>query len=90
MKPVGANDEIEAPFAAMLEFDMHLAAGLAQTGDAVAEDDLARPADPVVDQLREIAAPERDVSAASELADTCTPNPDSRRPRSSTILSSCM
>ena len=44
MKPVGADDEIEAPFTAMFEFDMHLAVRLAQTGNAVPEDDLARPA----------------------------------------------
>ena len=69
MKPVGADDEIEAPFIAMLEFDMHLAVHLAQTGDAVPEDDLARPADPVVDKPREVAAPERDVSPAGELAE---------------------
>ena len=69
MKPVGADDEIEAPFAAMLEFDMHLAIRLAQTSDAVTKDDLARSADPVVDELREIAAPERNVPPAGELAE---------------------
>jgi hypothetical protein len=49
MKPVGADDEIEAPFTAMLEFDMHLAVHLAQTGDAVPEDGdcLTKPLPPI-------------------------------------------
>jgi hypothetical protein len=68
MKSVRADDEIEAPFGAMLEFDMHLVVHLAQTRDAVPEDDLARPADPVVEEFREVAAPECDVSPVRELA----------------------
>ena len=69
MKPVGANDEIKPTFAAMLELDMHLGTRLAQSSDAVAKDDLARSAYPVVDQLREIAAPKGDVSPAGQLTE---------------------
>ena len=69
MKPIGADDEIEASFTAMLEFNMHLAVRLPQAGDAVPEDDFARPADPVVEELREVTAPKRDVSPAGELAE---------------------
>ena len=69
MEPVGADDEVEAPFTAMLELDLDLAVRIVQTGDAVTEDELARSADPVANDLREIAAPERDVSAGGELAE---------------------
>ena len=69
MKPVGANDEIKAPLAGMLEFNIDLAIRLAQIRDIVAEDDLARPADPVIEELRETAAPDGDISTAGELAE---------------------
>ena len=69
MKPVRADGEIEVAFTAMLEFNMHFAVCLAQIGNAVSEDDLARPADPVVEKLRKVAASERDVSPAGELAE---------------------
>lgn len=67
MKPIRADDEIEAPLATMFEFNMHLIAHIAQAGDPVSEDDFAGPADPVADQRREVTARECDISPAREL-----------------------
>ena len=75
MKPVCADDEIEAPFTGMLEFDMHRLIHRMQAGDAVPENDLARRADPVVDELREVATPERNVSPARELPEDLDAEP---------------
>jgi hypothetical protein len=69
VKPVRADDEVETAFTATLEFDLHFVVRRLKAGDTVREDDLARLANPIVDELREVAAFERHISSAGQLAE---------------------